>query len=165
VPEERVAIPKLEGYHCFACGTANPIGLNLHFYRSGDSVCSDITLGPNHVGWQNMAHGGIISTLLDEVTAWAIIYFKRVFFVTRKMDVKYVKPVLIDVPLSVRAKILGVQDEKYVRAVAKIFDDRGHILARGNSEFVILSSAELALVPEGLKQDMLALFKRLAAAG
>ena len=53
-------IPKLEGTHCFACGTDNPIGLNLSFYRQGDYICSDFTLGKNHEGWENMAHGGIV---------------------------------------------------------------------------------------------------------
>jgi len=43
VEEKRVDIEKPEGHHCFACGTANPIGLNLKFYSLGDAVCSDIT--------------------------------------------------------------------------------------------------------------------------
>ena len=55
---ERVQLPKIPGQGCFACGTANPIGLHLDFYRSGDHICSDITLGKYHEGWQNMVHGG-----------------------------------------------------------------------------------------------------------
>jgi acyl-coenzyme A thioesterase PaaI-like protein len=70
--EKRVTIKKLQGHNCFACGTANPIGLNLQFYRFGDAVYSDITLGKNHEGWENVAHGGIVSTLLDEVMSWSI---------------------------------------------------------------------------------------------
>jgi len=65
--EERIEIPKPSGYNCFACGTANPIGLHLNFFRSGDYVCSEITLDRYHGGWENIAHGGIISTILDEV--------------------------------------------------------------------------------------------------
>jgi len=30
------SIPKLQGYNCFACGTANPIGLNLSFLQTGE---------------------------------------------------------------------------------------------------------------------------------
>ena len=99
-------ISKVKGYHCFACGTANPIGLNLNFYRLGDTVCSDITLGRSYEGWENLVHGGIISTLLDEVMSWTIIYFKKVFFVTRKMDVKYIKPVKVGMPLTVKGKLM-----------------------------------------------------------
>jgi hypothetical protein len=75
--EERIPLPRLEGYDCFGCGTNNPIGLRMTFYRQGDAVCSDVVLKRDHVGWQNMAHGGIISTLLDEVMAWTVIYLNR----------------------------------------------------------------------------------------
>ena len=104
---EKRPIPKPEGYYCFACGTANPIGLNLEFYRSGDKVCTDITLGEYHVGWSNISHGGILSTLLDEVMSWAVLYFKRIFFVTRKMQVKYIRPVMVGTPLTVAGQVLG----------------------------------------------------------
>ena len=93
--KEKSVIEKIEGHYCFACGTENPIGLNLQFYRSGDSICSDLTLMKYYEGWENIAHGGILSTLLDEVMSWTVIYFKRTFAVTRKMEIKYVRPVLI----------------------------------------------------------------------
>jgi uncharacterized protein (TIGR00369 family) len=156
---ERVELPKVEGYNCFACGTANPIGLNLHFYRNGETVCTDITLGKYHVGWQNMAHGGILSTMLDEVMSWTIIYFKRVFFVTRKMDLKYIKPVMIGVPLTVKGRILEEGRHNTIRVAGEIFDDQGKILARSTGQFVILPKERLDLVPEDLKEEMQKLFE------
>jgi len=75
--QKRIEIRKPEGHFCFACGTDNPIGLHLHFYRLGNAVCTDITLGKYHEGWQDIAHGGIISTLLDEVMSWAVMVSKR----------------------------------------------------------------------------------------
>lgn len=157
---ERVEIPKVQGHSCFACGTANPIGLNLQFYRSGDAVCADITLGKYHEGWENMAHGGIISTLLDEVMSWTILYFKRVFFVTRKMEVKYVKPVLIGVPLTVRGRLVNERRARFIGVQAEILDGEGTVLSRATGDFVKLPAASLAVVPEGLKRDMEELFKR-----
>ena len=158
--KERVEIEKLQGRYCFACGTANPIGLNLQFYRSGDSVCSDITLGKYHEGWQNMAHGGIISTLLDEVMSWTIIYFKKIFFVTRKMEVKYVNPVLVGTPLTVRGMLRDESELPKITARAEIRDDTGKLLVRSKGEFVILPKERLSSVPDDLKQDMLSLFRK-----
>jgi acyl-coenzyme A thioesterase PaaI-like protein len=162
VDEKRIEIPRLEGHHCFACGTANPIGLKLKFYSVNDTVCSDITLGKNHEGWQNMAHGGIITTLLDEVMAWTIMYFKRVFFVTRKMKVKYVRPVLIGVPLTIKGKLLKEIKPPYVEAVADIFDDKNQLLVRATGEFVAVPKDKLELVPDGQKQDMIELFNKFS---
>jgi len=158
--EEKIRIPKIEGYRCFACGTANPIGLNLQFYRSGNSICSDITLGQYHEGWDNMAHGGIVSTVLDEVMSWTILYFKRVFFVTRKMEVKYIKPVLIGEPLTVKGKLMEENRQNLITARAEIFNDKGQLLSRSKGEFMELPSERLSAVSEGLKREMVALFKK-----
>jgi acyl-coenzyme A thioesterase PaaI-like protein len=158
--EERVQIPKLQGHSCFACGTANPIGLNLHFYRSDESVCADIVLGKYHEGWQNMAHGGIISTLLDEVMSWTFLYFRRVFFVTRRMDIKYVRPVLIGVALTARGHLTEEKRKPFIGATAELLDDNMQILARATGEFVELPEDKLESVPKKLKQDMTALFEK-----
>jgi uncharacterized protein (TIGR00369 family) len=158
--EEKGRIPQPEGQTCFACGTANPIGLKLKFYRADDAICTDVTLGKYYEGWANMAHGGIISTLLDETMSWAIMYLKRAFFVTRKMEIKYVKPVLVGKPLTVRGKLIESSDELKIRAKAEIRDAQGHILARSTGEFVVLPKEELSMVPEEMKKEMTALFER-----
>ena len=162
VEEKRVDIEKPEGHHCFACGTANPIGLNLKFYCRGDAVCSDITLGKYHEGWQDLAHGGIISTLLDEVMSWAIMYSKKVFVVTRKMDIKYVRNVLIGTPLTVTGRFVGDAKPPLVKAKAEIRDDEGRLLVRSNGEFVVLSEERLSTVPRSFKDEMFSLFERFS---
>ncbi len=159
--KQRIELPKLNGHNCFACGTENPIGLDLHFYREENSVCTDITLKKNYEGWENMAHGGIISTLIDETMSWTIMFFKRMFFVTRKMEIKYVKPVLIGIPLRVKGRVVDTTRPPIIKTVAEIRDDKGGLLVKGAAEFVALSRDQLSSVPEGLKQDMMALFDEL----
>jgi acyl-CoA thioesterase FadM len=159
--EERVPLPKIEGYHCFACGTANPIGLNLEFYRVDDRVCSDITLERVHEGWENVAHGGIVSTLLDEVMSWTIMYFKKIFLVTRNMNIKYIKPVPIGIPLSIRGRVRDDSSPPKIRATGEIRNEKGNLLVRSHAEFVAVSHEKLPSVPSALKEDMVELFERL----
>ncbi len=158
----RIELPKPEGHHCFACGTANPIGLKLRFYRLGEKVCSDITLEKNHEGWENMAHGGIISTLLDETMSWTILYFRRAFFVTRRMELKYIRPVLVGAPLRVSGEILEPLSGERIAVRGEIRDRRGGLLVRSLGEFVLLPEERLSSVPDGLKKDMRTLFERFA---
>jgi uncharacterized protein (TIGR00369 family) len=155
---ERVYLPKLEGHGCFACGTANPIGLNLMFYADGDGVCTDITLAQNYAGWDRVAHGGIISTLLDEAMSWAIMARKRVFLVTRNMKVKYVRPVLVGMPLIARGVMVDDSSPPKIQAKGEIRDREGHLYVRGTAEFVEQSEADFALIPEGVRAEMLELF-------
>jgi acyl-CoA thioesterase FadM len=154
------SIPKLHGYNCFACGTENPIGLNLSFYKKGEYVCSDLTLGKNFEGWENMAHGGIVSTLLDEIMSWAMIYFKRIFFVTRSMTIKYKNPVPLHRLLTVQGTILEGQRKRLCKAKGLICDEDNNTLVKAEATFAILSDKDLYLVPDKLKRDMNNLFKK-----
>ena len=157
--ESRIPIQKLQGHHCFACGTDNPIGMNMQFYRLGDMVCSDITLQRNHEGWEGMAHGGIISTLLDEVMSWTVLYFKRTFLVTRKMNIKYIKPVSLGIPLTARGKILDEPGNSKIEVRGEIVDAAGKLLVRSRGEFVMLAENQLSSVSDGRKQEMMDMFE------
>ncbi|MFO7739084.1 MAG: PaaI family thioesterase [Desulfatiglandaceae bacterium] len=159
--KEKVDIEKPKGHYCFACGTANPIGLDLQFYRRGDTVCSDIRLSRYHEGWENIAHGGIISTLLDEIMSWAVMCAKKSFFVTRKMSVKYIKNVPIEKPLKVIGMLTNDSAPPKVAARAEIRDEAGGLLVRSRGEFILLPEKNLASVPETYKEEMHVLFQRL----
>ncbi len=66
-------------YNCFGCCPDNPIGLHLEFYEDGDYIVSKWNPQHNYQGWVNTMHGGILSTLIDEVCGWVVtreaIYF------------------------------------------------------------------------------------------
>jgi len=156
----RTPIPILEGHDCFACGTNNPIGLKLRFYRQDNYICSDVILTGHHVGWQNMAHGGIISTLLDEVMSWTVIYFKKCFSVTRRMQVRYLRPVPVEVPLTVKGVITSDEGQRRCQAEALLQDQRDNILAKGEADFAILSADRLKNFPENFKMQMMELFEK-----
>ena len=156
----RTPIPILEGHDCFACGTNNPIGLKLEFYRQDNFICSDVVLSRNHVGWQNMAHGGIISTLLDEIMSWTIIYLMKSFAVTRRMEIRYLRPVPVEVPLTVKGEMITSGKGNTCQAKAVLLNREGKKLAWGKGEFAILSEEKLSIMPDDLKRDMLKLFRK-----
>ncbi len=158
--EEIIPIQKPDGHYCFACGTANPIGLNLDFYRAGDAICSTVTLKKVHEGWENLVHGGIISTLLDEIMSWAVMYRKKVFLVTRNMSIKYVRPVMIGVPLTARGWLVDDSEPPKIRAKAEIRDEHERLMVRSTAEFVRLSEKQLHLIPNEVKRYMDALFEK-----
>ena len=159
--EGKNAIEKPQGHHCFACGTANPKGLNLQFYREGDAVCTEIILDRTYEGWENVAHGGIVSTLVDEVMSWATMCDRKDLYVTRKMNVKYVRPVKIGTPLKVKGMVTGHSAPPKVQAKAEIRDHEGRLLVRGAGEFVKVTGGTLDSVPANMKEEMLSFFGRI----
>jgi acyl-coenzyme A thioesterase PaaI-like protein len=160
--DQPIPLPKLRGYYCFGCGTENPRGLNMTFYRLGNAVCSDITLPRELEGWQNMAHGGSLSTVLDEIMSWAVIAFERVFFVTGRMEVVYRRPAPVGVPLTARGVVSNEPFERGCVAKGEILDANGEVLTRARAEMVYLPAERLTLISDDLKADMTALFAQMA---
>jgi hypothetical protein len=64
---------RVEG-NCFACGSRNPQGLHLCFETGPDGcVAAPWQPSPIFQGYEGIIHGGIISTVLDEAMAKAVI--------------------------------------------------------------------------------------------
>lgn len=53
--------------HCFGCGRDNPIGLKLDMKMEGNHCVAYFTPKAEHESYGDRMHGGLTSTLLDEV--------------------------------------------------------------------------------------------------
>ena len=94
-------------YKCFACSPSNPIGLKLEFEEDDEFVWANWQPGENFQGYNNVVHGGIIATLLDEVGAWLVSVKIGTAGVTKTLNVEYHKPLYINKgPVRVRARLL-----------------------------------------------------------
>ena len=49
---------------CFGCGPNNPVGLRLTFEWDGDSYFTLWTPRPEHQGWEDRVHGGLLALVL-----------------------------------------------------------------------------------------------------
>ena len=76
---------------CFACGRDNPVGLKIDFRMEGDRCVGEFTPSPNHVGYRNTVHGGIIYAALDDVMA-NVLYLQNVKAHTARCEIRYRKP-------------------------------------------------------------------------
>jgi len=161
-PQGSLALPKLQGYRCFGCGTANPMGLNMDFYCYREAVFSDLELGRNHVGWESLAHGGVVSAVLDEIMGWAVIVFRRKFFVTRSMEVRYLRPVSVEAPLRAKGEIQE-EGSRGCKVAGALLDEGGDLLASATGEMVYLSPKRLDRLPRGMRDEMTELFSRMEA--
>ena len=84
----------LEPHNCFACGTLNVHGIGLELHAGGDRCWTELVLPDRFQGWEDIAHGGIVCTILDEVMAWALVDHDM-WGVTARMSVEFKRPVPI----------------------------------------------------------------------
>ena len=76
---------------CFACGVDNPIGLKIRFAMDGEVCRAEFTPGPEHVGWEDTIHGGIVYSALDDVTA-NVLYLTGRKAHTARSEIRYRQP-------------------------------------------------------------------------
>ena len=57
--------------HCFGCGPLNLDGLRMVFTPGPDGSFAEYTVADRFQSWAGMAHGGVVSLMLDEAVGWA----------------------------------------------------------------------------------------------
>jgi len=75
------------------------------------------------------------------------------------MNMRYIKPVPLGVPLTVRGKILDEPGNSKIEVRGEIVDAAGKLLVRSRGEFVMLAENQLSSVSNGLKQEMMDMFE------
>ena len=122
--------------NCFVCGENNPNGLRLSFEinQEKQTLKTTFVASPTFQGWDGIVHGGIISTLLDEVMA-KLVYELGYQAVTASLEIKFKKPAPIFEPLLVYGEITEVS-KRLIRAKAHVAKEDGSVLATGVSTFL-----------------------------
>lgn len=120
---------------CFGCGDVNPIGLRLRFVADGDAVKASFISGPEHQGFQDVVHGGIISAVLDEAMAWATAR-AGVWAVTGEMRVQFRQPLKIGEPTSVVARVSATPGRLVTAAAELRLNLDGSSIATSSATFV-----------------------------
>ncbi|HOO73719.1 MAG TPA: PaaI family thioesterase [Tepiditoga sp.] len=124
----------------FTLGKNNPKGLKLDInYENGEAWLNfvpDETLS----GWDKIVHGGIISTVLDEVMAWSVISTGK-NVVTAEMNIRFLKPMKIDKEYSAYGKIKDVKKIIY-ETEGIIKDKSGVVFAKANARFFLVKEGK-----------------------
>ena len=122
-----------DGY-CFVCGPKNPIGLKLDFSLDGEVMTTEFIPRKEHQGYMNIVHGGIISTLLDEIMVKLAIELGMPA-VTAHMDIRLKKAVKVGSRLTFSAEILE-NTNKLLITHAKAATDDGEVVAEAKGKLV-----------------------------
>ena len=135
----------LEPHNCFACGQLNVHGLHLDLHAGADRCWTELELDRRFEGWEGMAHGGIVCTILDEVMAWALVDHD-VWGVTARMQVEFRRPV----PIGRRIRGEGRVRESKRRVVYA----EGAILDAANGIELARAEATFVAAPDARKQEL-----------
>ncbi len=153
-----IPLQNVNNSQCFGCSDSNSHGLKMKFFRddSRESVVSFLSI-PSHLsGWSNFAHGGVISTVLDEIMSWTVIHRVKKFMLTKSISIDYLKPVLVGSSVKAEGRITLLKNDREVEAEGVIFDENGQALAKSKGSFAVFSmpaARKLGLMSEDILSE------------
>lgn len=104
-PTELEANPFGPGQPCFGCSPDHPIGFHLRFWREDDSILTRFTPGDQYQGPPGILHGGLVTTLADELGAWTVLGLLGKFGFTASLGGKILKPLRVGHEVLGRGRI------------------------------------------------------------
>ena len=127
--------------YCYGCGRLNEHGLQIKSYWDGAETVAIFQPKPYHMAIPGYVYGGLIASLIDchgTGTASAAAYRKEgremgtdppLRFVTASLQVEYLRPTPLGVPLEVRGKVIELKGRKVM--VSATVSAEGQVCARG----------------------------------
>jgi acyl-coenzyme A thioesterase PaaI-like protein len=147
---------EVEPHHCFACGSLSEHGLQLDLHVSGERCWTEVELADRFQGWDGIAHGGIVCTILDEVMAWSLAASDN-WGLTARMTVTFKRPV----PLGVRIRAEGWMTRRRRRLV----ETAAHLVDGPTGTLLATAEAVYVAADEERKRELMARYRfRLVAA-
>ncbi len=138
-------IPDRGNDNCFACSSDNPAGLKMKFSTDEESVFSCLTV-PDHLsGSSNMVHGGVISTILDEIMGRSALQFVKKVTLTKSICIDFLKPLYIGDKLKAEGKLREIKNEREAVMESFLFNSKGELCARATGIFATFT-------PEAVKK-------------
>ena len=131
-------IANLDDQTCFGCGSSNPIGLKMEFFTDKQNVFSFVSVPSAMAGWDETVHGGILTTIIDEVMGWTVIHLLKKIGVTRSITVDFLKPVIAGENLTVVGSLLEERSERAIKISGDIYNSKDQLRARGIGTFSIM---------------------------
>ncbi|MPQ45660.1 PaaI family thioesterase [Marinifilum sp. N1E240] len=130
-----------ENGKCFGCSPDNEQGLQMQFFEQDEYIISEWDPKSHLSGFKNILHGGIQTTILDEIACWVVFVKCQTAGVTTALNAKFKNSAFTDKgKLTVRAKLIS-QERKFANIHAEIIGSDGKVCSEAEVQYMIFPQA------------------------
>src|SRR3954451_5257651 len=130
---------------CVVSGDANPMGLDVQFFREGDEAVSRTLLGPAFEGAPNRAHGGVVAAVFDDLMGFVLGIVEAPAY-TAELTVRYRKPTPVNEEIEFRARLVD-RNGRRLRIQAEATDSEGNKVATAEALFLTIPKEKFGARP------------------
>src|SRR5437588_4659095 len=121
---------------CVVSGDANPMGLDVQFFREGDEAVSRVVLGAAFEGAPNRAHGGVVAAVFDDLMGFVLTIHESPAY-TAELTVRYKRPTPVGAEIEFRAR-LSDRKGRRLHIEAEATDAAGTKIATATGLFITI---------------------------
>ncbi len=120
--------------NCFICGDQNHHGVQAKFFFDGEKASTEVEATSAFEGYRGIYHGGVLSSLLDEVMIKAILA-QDIYAVTAELTIRFVNPVRVGDRVKLSGWVTESKGRLYLtEGKAEGFD--GKIYATATAKYI-----------------------------
>lgn len=121
---------------CYGCGIDHPSGLRLRVVAGeGLTLRAVFEVGTWHQGAPGLAHGGVLSSAMDEALG-ALNWLLMRPAVTARLETAFVRPVPVGARVVLDARIVGASGRKVYAAAIGRLGEGGPVAVTSSALFV-----------------------------
>jgi acyl-coenzyme A thioesterase PaaI-like protein len=133
-------------FRCFGCSPRNPIGLALNLRRlPGGEISAETTFSDDYASYPGIVHGGIVSTLADEVMGDMLALRYGMLAFSASLRTKMLLPLRVGQSYLTVARITG-SGNGVVRTEADITGPDGDVHVMANAVYQPIRSDQARLL-------------------
>src|SRR5438270_13523939 len=121
---------------CVVSGDANPMGLDVQFFREGDEAVSRVVLGAAFEGAPNRAHGGVVAAVFDDLMGFVLTIHESPAY-TAELTVRYRRPTPVGEEIEFRARLADRKGRR-LHVEAEATDSEGTKIATAEGLFITI---------------------------
>jgi acyl-coenzyme A thioesterase PaaI-like protein len=139
---------------CLVCGPGNAKGLHLQLNVDPQTglVRTHFAPGAEHIGFEGMAHGGVVAMVFDEAMVWAASWAAKRFCVCGEMSVRFKRKAPVGQVLTFAARVQSSR-ARLITISAEAVDATGQTIAIASGKYVPLTAEENRRLVQTLLSD------------
>lgn len=127
-----------DSYNCFGCAPDNEFGLKMDFFEEGDEIVCLWKPQTHFTGYNDILHGGIQATLIDEIASWVVFVKLKTGGFTINLNVDYRNQVHINKgDITLRASLKEMK-KNIAHVSVSLFDGEGICGSEGIAQYFTL---------------------------
>ncbi|GAA4910017.1 PaaI family thioesterase [Streptomyces coeruleoprunus] len=166
-PDGTIEVPwaSQPDHQCFGCSPHNASGLRLRFEEDEDGgLRTRLRLARIHESYPGVVHGGIVSTVCDEIMGNLVVLRYGTPAFTTALRIRYLSPLAVDRDYVCVARLRADKGgPETVHAVAEVLDATGEVMATASAGYRCVDMDRAREHIRMTDPDAAALTERLAA--